>query len=167
MWLDDPFYWFVFQLLLIDKKLQEVHAVLSQAGGLIEAMVSQHQLQKESLKVYFLVLQVCHYLMAGQVCYHHRYYYWWHQQHQHLLELGICHWQHTNLSKVHIFSASDGLSLIMFIRRLTNSHLSWKNCQFDSNRICVICLYLWHYVFDTITEWSDVHFEAASADLKY
>ncbi|XP_045501985.1 MAU2 chromatid cohesion factor homolog [Colias croceus] len=53
-------------LLLIDKKIQEVLPLLNQAGHLVESWVgSPHQ--KEYLKVFFLVLQVCHYLMAGQV----------------------------------------------------------------------------------------------------
>lgn len=53
-------------LLLIDKKLQEVQSVLNQAGQLIESYTAGIY-QKEYLKVYFLVLQVCHYLMAGQI----------------------------------------------------------------------------------------------------
>ncbi|KAJ8962557.1 hypothetical protein NQ318_000950 [Aromia moschata] len=53
-------------LLLIDKKLQEVQPVLNQSGHLIETWTGAVY-QKEYLKVYFLVLQVCHYLMAGQV----------------------------------------------------------------------------------------------------
>ncbi|XP_056642014.1 MAU2 chromatid cohesion factor homolog isoform X1 [Diorhabda carinulata] len=53
-------------LLLIDKKLQEVQQVLNQAGHLIETWTGAVY-QKEYVKVYFLVLQVCHYLMAGQV----------------------------------------------------------------------------------------------------
>eukprot|EP00918_Siedleckia_nematoides_P020020 GHVU01042675.1.p1 GENE.GHVU01042675.1~~GHVU01042675.1.p1 ORF type:complete len:604 (+),score=53.86 GHVU01042675.1:25-1812(+) len=54
-------------LLLIDKKLGEVHTVLSTAGAQIESWVEGTAAQKESLKVFFLVLQVCHYLMSGQV----------------------------------------------------------------------------------------------------
>ncbi|XP_030765190.1 MAU2 chromatid cohesion factor homolog isoform X3 [Sitophilus oryzae] len=53
-------------LLLIDKKHQEVQPVLTQAGHLIETWTGAAY-QREYLKVYFLVLQVCHYLMAGQV----------------------------------------------------------------------------------------------------
>ncbi|XP_065168377.1 MAU2 chromatid cohesion factor homolog [Atheta coriaria] len=53
-------------LLLIDKKVLDVQPVLNQAGSLIEQW-SGGVYQKEYLKVYFLVLQVCHYLMAGQV----------------------------------------------------------------------------------------------------
>ncbi|KAI4468593.1 hypothetical protein MML48_2g00000777 [Holotrichia oblita] len=53
-------------LLLIDKKLQEVQPVLNQAGHLIETWTGGVY-QKEYLKVYYLVLQVCHFLMAGQV----------------------------------------------------------------------------------------------------
>lgn len=57
---------FLFQLLLIDKKLQDVQPVLMQAGHLIETWTGAVY-QKEYLKVFYLVLQVCHYLMAGQV----------------------------------------------------------------------------------------------------
>ncbi|XP_023210809.1 MAU2 chromatid cohesion factor homolog [Centruroides vittatus] len=53
-------------LLMIDRKFQEVHQVLTLAGQLVEQWQgSSHQ--KEALKVFFLVLQVCHYLTAGQV----------------------------------------------------------------------------------------------------
>lgn len=53
-------------LLLIDKKFTEVHGLLNTAGHHVDNWQgSSHQ--KEYLKVYFLVLQVCHYLMAGQV----------------------------------------------------------------------------------------------------
>ncbi|XP_074651649.1 MAU2 chromatid cohesion factor homolog [Tubulanus polymorphus] len=53
-------------ILLIEKKLNEVHSVLSLAAQLIEQFTGQTS-WKESLKIYFLVLQVCHFLMAGQV----------------------------------------------------------------------------------------------------
>ncbi|XP_077514835.1 mau2 sister chromatid cohesion factor [Amblyomma americanum] len=53
-------------LLMVDRKLPEVHQVLSQAGQLVEAWQGSTQ-HKEALKVFFLVLQVCHYLSAGQV----------------------------------------------------------------------------------------------------
>ncbi|XP_014777387.1 MAU2 chromatid cohesion factor homolog [Octopus bimaculoides] len=53
-------------LLLVDKKMPEVKEVLSMAGALIERYQGSPT-QKESLNVFFLVLQVCHYLMAGQV----------------------------------------------------------------------------------------------------
>ncbi|XP_046399087.1 MAU2 chromatid cohesion factor homolog [Ischnura elegans] len=53
-------------LLLIDKKFHEVHTLLNQAGHLVDTWQG-NQHQKEYLKVFFLVLQVCHYLMAGQV----------------------------------------------------------------------------------------------------
>lgn len=49
-----------FQLLLIDKKLQEVQPVLNQASHLIETWTGAVY-QKEYLKVYFLVLQVNRY----------------------------------------------------------------------------------------------------------
>lgn len=54
-------------LMLIDKKFTEVQPLLNNAGHHVETWQgSTHQ--KEYLKVYFLVLQVCHFLMAGQVC---------------------------------------------------------------------------------------------------
>lgn len=56
----------MFQLLLVDKKVSEVKEVLSLSGALIEHYKGSPT-QKESLNVFFLVLQVCHYLMAGQV----------------------------------------------------------------------------------------------------
>ncbi|KAK6617232.1 hypothetical protein RUM43_005163 [Polyplax serrata] len=53
-------------LLLIEKKIMEVHPLLNQAGHLVDNWQgSSHQ--KEYLKVFFLVLQVYHYLMSGQV----------------------------------------------------------------------------------------------------
>ena len=51
---------------MIDRRLTEVHPVLSLAGQLVEAWNGNLQM-KEALKVYFLVLQVCHHLNAGQV----------------------------------------------------------------------------------------------------
>lgn len=54
-------------VLLVEKKLVDVHAVLGQAGNAIEQWAASSVHQKESLKVFFLVLQVCHYLMCGQV----------------------------------------------------------------------------------------------------
>ncbi|XP_064607711.1 MAU2 chromatid cohesion factor homolog [Liolophura sinensis] len=53
-------------VLLVEKKMSEVHECLTMAGQLIEVYHGS-PVQKESLKVFFLVLQVCHYLMAGQV----------------------------------------------------------------------------------------------------
>uniref|UniRef100_A0A2A4JQA7 MAU2 chromatid cohesion factor homolog n=1 Tax=Heliothis virescens TaxID=7102 RepID=A0A2A4JQA7_HELVI len=53
-------------LLLIDKRITEVLPLLNQAGHLVDAWTGSIH-QKEYLKVFFLVLQVCHYLMAGQV----------------------------------------------------------------------------------------------------
>ncbi|KAF7995510.1 hypothetical protein HCN44_006617 [Aphidius gifuensis] len=53
-------------LLLIDKKFNEVHQLLNIAGRGVDTWEGSIH-QKEYLKVYFLVLQVCHYLMAGQV----------------------------------------------------------------------------------------------------
>ena len=56
----------MFQLLLIDKKPVQVNETLSKASQLIEQWQGP-AVQKESLKVFFLVLQVSHYLTAGQV----------------------------------------------------------------------------------------------------
>lgn len=53
-------------LLLIDKKPVQVNETLSKASQLIEQWQGP-AVQKESLKVFFLVLQVSHYLTAGQV----------------------------------------------------------------------------------------------------
>lgn len=53
-------------MLMIERKLAEVHPVLSLAGQLVESWQGNGQ-QKESLKVFFLVLQVCHHLNTGQV----------------------------------------------------------------------------------------------------
>lgn len=53
-------------MLMIDRKLTEVHPVLSLAGQLVESWQGNTQL-KEALKVFFLVLQVCHHLNSGQV----------------------------------------------------------------------------------------------------
>jgi len=55
------------QVLLVEKKLTDVHTVLGQASSAIEQWAAPSVQQKESLKVFFLVLQVCHYLMCGQV----------------------------------------------------------------------------------------------------
>lgn len=53
-------------MLMIDRRLNEVHPVLTVAGQLVESWSGPPQ-QKESLKVFFLVLQVCHHLNSGQV----------------------------------------------------------------------------------------------------
>lgn len=53
-------------LLLIDKKFAEVSPLLNSTGHQVENWQGNPH-QKEYLKVYFLVLQVCHYLMSGQV----------------------------------------------------------------------------------------------------
>ncbi|KAI4504166.1 hypothetical protein M0802_000637 [Mischocyttarus mexicanus] len=53
-------------LLLIDKKFADAHVVLNSAGHQLENWQGTGP-QKEYLKVYYLVLQVCHLLMAGQV----------------------------------------------------------------------------------------------------
>lgn len=53
-------------LLLIDKKFSEVGPLLCSTGPLVENWQGNPH-QKEYLKVYFLVLQVCHYIMSGQV----------------------------------------------------------------------------------------------------
>ena len=56
------------QLLLIDKKTGDVHDTLTTVSNLLD-VYNGSAIQKESLKVFFLILQVCHYLMAGQVSY--------------------------------------------------------------------------------------------------
>ncbi|XP_014285477.1 MAU2 chromatid cohesion factor homolog [Halyomorpha halys] len=53
-------------LMLIDKKFSDVLQLLNQCSHLLETWQG-NQYQKEYLKVFFLVLQVCHYLVAGQV----------------------------------------------------------------------------------------------------
>ncbi|KAH7643712.1 mau2 sister chromatid cohesion factor [Dermatophagoides farinae] len=53
-------------VLMIDKRINEVHPVLNLAGQLVESWQGNVHL-KEALKVFFLVLQVCHHLNAGQV----------------------------------------------------------------------------------------------------
>lgn len=55
------------QLLLMERKLQEVHPLLTLCGQIVENWQG-NPIQKESLRVFFLVLQVTHYLDAGQVC---------------------------------------------------------------------------------------------------
>jgi len=52
-------------MLMIDHRLTDVHSVLNLAGQLIESWQGNLP-QKESLKVFFLVLQVSHHLNAGQ-----------------------------------------------------------------------------------------------------
>ena len=54
------------QLLLMERKLQEVHPLLTLCGQIVENWQG-NPIQKESLRVFFLVLQVTHYLDAGQV----------------------------------------------------------------------------------------------------
>ncbi|KAK6189028.1 hypothetical protein SNE40_005079 [Patella caerulea] len=53
-------------ILLMDKQMNEVHKVLVEASQLIENYHGSH-VHKESLRVFFLVLQVYHFLTAGQV----------------------------------------------------------------------------------------------------
>uniref|UniRef100_UPI00358F59A7 MAU2 chromatid cohesion factor homolog n=1 Tax=Myxine glutinosa TaxID=7769 RepID=UPI00358F59A7 len=53
-------------LLLMERKLQEVHPILSLCGTLVEGWQG-NPIQKESLRIFFLVLQVTHYLDAGQM----------------------------------------------------------------------------------------------------
>uniref|UniRef100_A0A8C7X956 MAU2 chromatid cohesion factor homolog n=1 Tax=Oryzias sinensis TaxID=183150 RepID=A0A8C7X956_9TELE len=55
-----------FLLLLMERKLGEVHPLLSLCGTIVENWQG-NPIQKESLRVFFLVLQVTHYLDAGQV----------------------------------------------------------------------------------------------------
>ncbi|XP_014211353.1 MAU2 chromatid cohesion factor homolog [Copidosoma floridanum] len=53
-------------LLLIDKKFPEASPLLNSVGHQVENWQGNPH-QKEYLKVYFLILQVCHYLVSGQV----------------------------------------------------------------------------------------------------
>ncbi|XP_067384987.1 MAU2 chromatid cohesion factor homolog isoform X2 [Channa argus] len=53
-------------LLLMERKLNEVHPLLTLCGNIVENWQG-NPIQKESLRVFFLVLQVTHYLDAGQV----------------------------------------------------------------------------------------------------
>lgn len=53
-------------ILMIERKTNDVLTLLNQAGSLIDNnIINPHQ--KEYLKVFFLVLQVCYYLALGQV----------------------------------------------------------------------------------------------------
>ncbi|XP_076009515.1 MAU2 chromatid cohesion factor homolog isoform X1 [Genypterus blacodes] len=52
-------------LLLMERKLGEVHPLLTLCGTIVENWQG-NPIQKESLRVFFLVLQVTHYLDAGQ-----------------------------------------------------------------------------------------------------
>ena len=62
-------------LFLLGRKFSEANPILQQTGPLIEAWVQQNSHQRESvakqqkehLQIFFLVLQVCYYLMVGQV----------------------------------------------------------------------------------------------------
>uniref|UniRef100_A0A8C4IRY3 MAU2 chromatid cohesion factor homolog n=1 Tax=Dicentrarchus labrax TaxID=13489 RepID=A0A8C4IRY3_DICLA len=53
-------------LLLMERKLSEVHPLLTLCGTIVENWQG-NPIQKESLRVFFLVLHVTHYLDAGQV----------------------------------------------------------------------------------------------------
>lgn len=53
-------------ILMIERKPNDVLAILHQASTLIDNAISNTHL-KEYLKVFFLVLQVCYYLSQGQV----------------------------------------------------------------------------------------------------
>ncbi|KAM7379217.1 hypothetical protein PAMP_004782 [Pampus punctatissimus] len=57
---------FQLALLLMERKLSEVHPLLTLCGTIVEKWQG-NPIQKESLRVFFLVLQVTHYLDAGQV----------------------------------------------------------------------------------------------------
>lgn len=50
----------------MERKLGEVHPLLTLCGNIVENWQG-NPIQKESLRVFFLVLQVTHYLDAGQV----------------------------------------------------------------------------------------------------
>ncbi|KAG7259980.1 hypothetical protein CRUP_026537 [Coryphaenoides rupestris] len=53
-------------LMLMERKLSEVHPLLTLCGTIVENWQG-NPIQKESLRVFFLILQVTHYLDAGQV----------------------------------------------------------------------------------------------------
>ncbi|CAD7092588.1 unnamed protein product [Hermetia illucens] len=53
-------------ILMIERKTNDVLALLNQAGSIIDNNIANVH-QKEYLKVFFLVLQVCYYLALGQV----------------------------------------------------------------------------------------------------
>ncbi|KAG7247388.1 hypothetical protein CRUP_003151, partial [Coryphaenoides rupestris] len=52
-------------LMLMERKLSEVHPLLTLCGTIVENWQG-NPIQKESLRVFFLILQVTHYLDAGQ-----------------------------------------------------------------------------------------------------
>ena len=62
-------------LFLLERRFADANPILQQTGPLIETWVQQNAHQKESvakqqkeyLQIFFLVLQVCYYLMVGQV----------------------------------------------------------------------------------------------------
>eukprot|EP00093_Oithona_nana_P010140 10140.XXX_173463_175626_1 [CDS] Oithona nana genome sequencing. len=62
-------------LFLLERRFADANPILQQTGPLIETWVQQNTHQKESvakhqkeyLQIFFLVLQVCYYLMVGQV----------------------------------------------------------------------------------------------------
>ncbi|XP_058976207.1 MAU2 chromatid cohesion factor homolog isoform X1 [Musca domestica] len=53
-------------ILMIERKTNDVLALLNSAGAIIDNSIANPH-QKEYLKVFFLVLQVCYYLALGQV----------------------------------------------------------------------------------------------------
>lgn len=53
-------------ILMIERKTNDVLALLNSAGAIIDNNITNAH-QKEYLKVFFLVLQVCYYLALGQV----------------------------------------------------------------------------------------------------
>merc|ERR1711981_1212935 len=62
-------------LFLLERKFADANPILHQTGPMIENLVQQNRHQKENvakqqkeyLQIFFLVLQVCYYLMVGQV----------------------------------------------------------------------------------------------------
>ena len=54
-------------MLLIGRSYVDAHTAISLAQQLLESWQGNNQ-QKESLTVFFLILQVCHHLNAGKVC---------------------------------------------------------------------------------------------------
>lgn len=53
-------------ILMVERKLTDVQTILNQTGVLIDNNISNLHL-KEYLKVFYFILQVCYYLVLGQV----------------------------------------------------------------------------------------------------
>lgn len=53
-------------ILMVERKPNDVLTILNQTGGIIDNSIANPHL-KEYLKVFFFILQVCYYLVLGQV----------------------------------------------------------------------------------------------------